>query len=112
MIELCRDADVVLISTRDRMTRRVFEALPRLRLVAKASIGVEKVDLDAATDCGVPVVNSPAPENFIGVAEATVGLILALTKRLMTCQRIVREGGWKQRSELGRMLKGQTVGII
>ncbi len=112
LIELLRDADAALVSTRDRITRRVLANLPRLKIVAKATIGVEKIDLDAAAELGILVVNSPAPENFLGIAEATVGQILALVKRLPTAQRILRDGQWKQRSELGSLLRGKTIGII
>lgn len=112
LIELLRDADALLVSTRDRITRRVLENCPRLKIVSKATIGVEKVDLEAAADCGVLVVNSPAPENFLGVAEATVGQILALTKHLTVSQRILREGRWKQPESLGSLLMGKTIGIV
>jgi D-3-phosphoglycerate dehydrogenase / 2-oxoglutarate reductase len=112
LIALLRDADAALVSTRERISRQILEASPRLKIVAKATIGVEKIDLEAAADLGILVVNSPAPENFLGVAEATVGLILALVKRLPTSQSILREGRWKQRSELGSLLRGKTIGII
>ena len=112
LIDLFSDADAVLVSTRERVTRRVLEACPRLKIVAKATIGVERIDLDAAAEFGILVVNSPAPENFLGMAEATIGLILALTKRLMVNQRRLREGQWKHLTSLGTLLVGQTIGIV
>ncbi len=112
LIDLFRDADAVLVSTREQITRRVLEACPRLKIVAKATIGVERIDLDAAAELGILVVNSPAPENFLGMAEATIGLILALAKRLMANQRRLREGQWKQLTSLGILLAGQTIGIV
>lgn len=112
LIELLRDADAAIVSTRERVTRRVLESCPRLGIVAKATIGIEGIDLDAATDLGILVVNSPAPENYLGVAEATVGLMLALVKRLPANQRTVREYGWKHPGILGGMLAGKTVGLV
>jgi phosphoglycerate dehydrogenase-like enzyme len=112
LIELFKDADAVVVSTREQVTRRVLEACPHLRIVAKATIGVERIDLAAATDSGILVVNSPAPENFLGVAEATIGLILALGKRLIPNQRRLREGRWKHPDSLGTLLSGQTIGIV
>jgi len=112
LIDLFSGADAVLVSTRERVTRRVLEACPRLRIVAKATIGVERIDLEAAGALGILVVNSPAPENFLGMAEATVGLILALAKRLIANQRRLREGRWKQTDSLGALLTGQTIGIV
>ena len=112
LIDLLRDADVALVSTRDRITRQVLESSPRLKLVVKATIGVEKIDLEAAADLGIVVVNSPAPENYLGVAEATVGLAIMLVKRLQTAQRLLTEGKWKQRALMGTTVAGKTVGII
>jgi len=112
LIDLFKDADAVLVSTREQVTRRVLEACPHLKIVAKATIGVERIDLDAARDSGILVVNSPAPQNYLGVAEATIGLILTLTKRLIGNQRRLREGQWKHPDSLGRMLMGQTIGIV
>jgi D-3-phosphoglycerate dehydrogenase / 2-oxoglutarate reductase len=112
LIELLADADAVLVSTRERLSRRVLEALPRLKIVAKATIGVEKIDLEAAADRGILVVNSPAPENFLSVAEAAVGLIVVLAKRVMVNQRRLREGEWKAREFLGTLLAGKTIGIV
>ncbi len=112
MIELLRDADAAIVSTRERVTRRILESCPRLRIVAKATIGVERIDAEAATELGILVVNSPAPENFLGVAEATIGLMLALNKNLMAVQRRLREGHWKHPSSLGTLLAGKTIGIV
>ena len=112
LIGLLRDAEAAIVSTRERVTRRVLEACPQLKIVAKATIGIEGIDLDAATDLGILVVNSPAPENYLGVAEATVGLMLALVKRLPANQRTVREHGWKNPTILGTVLAGKTVGIV
>lgn len=112
LIELLRDADAAIVSTRERVTRRILQACPRLKIVAKATIGIEGIDLEAATDLGILVVNSPAPENYLGVAEATVGLVLALVKRLPANQRTVRDNAWKHPGILGAMLAGKTIGIV
>lgn len=112
LIDLLHDADAALVSSRDAITAKVLQNLPRLNLVAKATIGVEKIDRAAATELGILVVNSPAPENFLGVAEATVGLMISLAKRVNENQRRVREGKWKAPGSLGSLLLGKTVGII
>lgn len=109
---LCHDADAILVSTRERITDAVLDAAPRLRIVAKATIGVERIDIDAATRRGVVVVNSPAPENIIGLAEATVGLVVALAKRLLEKEARIRAGGWRDAATDGVVLAGRTVGIV
>ena len=98
------DADCWLISGREYATRELLAACPRLRLVVKATIVVERVDIDAATAQGILVVNSPAPENFTGVSEAAVMLALALTKRLATKERVLRAGTWRDHTGLGTLV--------
>ena len=107
-----QDADIVLIATRDRLVGADLQDAHRLRAVVKASIGVDRVDLAGATRAGVLVVNSPAPENFTGVAEAVVGLMVMHAKRLFAVERLLREGGWKSAQAMGRLLAGSTVGIV
>jgi D-3-phosphoglycerate dehydrogenase / 2-oxoglutarate reductase len=109
---LCRDADAILASTRDWITDHVLQAAPDLRIVAKATIGVEKIDIEAATRRTVLVVNSPAPENFTGLAEATIGLIVALAKRLLEKEARLRAGEWRDARTDGTVLAGRTVGIV
>jgi D-3-phosphoglycerate dehydrogenase len=112
LIELVKDADAVLVSSRDKMTRSIIEACPRLRIIAKATIGVEVIDLDAATERGIVVCNSPALENLIGVAEGAIGQILALVKRVPINERLLREGKWRADERLGELLWNKTVGIV
>lgn len=112
LIELLKDADAAIVSTRERVTARVLNACPQIKIVTKATIGVEGIDVEEATRLGVLVANSPAPENYLGVAEATVSLMLALIKRLPVNQRKVEEYGWKDASILGSLLSGKTIGIV
>jgi D-3-phosphoglycerate dehydrogenase len=112
LIELVRDADAVLVSSRDRLTRPIIEACPNLRIIAKATIGVEVIDLDAATEHGIVVCNSPALENLVGVAEGAVAQILALLKRVRINERLLRAGQWRADERLGELLWGKTVGIV
>jgi lactate dehydrogenase-like 2-hydroxyacid dehydrogenase len=59
--------------------------------VVKSSIGIETVDVEAATEMGILCCNSPTPENYLGVAEATVGLMVALFKRLRLNEAFMRQ---------------------
>lgn len=112
LCDLVSDGDAVLVSSRERITARILDAAPSLRLVAKATIGVERIDVDAATARGILVVNSPAPENVVGLAEATVGLIVALAKQLLVKEQRIRDGGWRDATTDGVVLAEKTVGII
>ena len=112
LVELIGNSDLLLVSSRERVSRSVMEECKGLRGVVKASIGVENVDIKAATDLGILVCNSPVPENFVGVAEATVGLIVALMKRLKLNELDLYQGGWKKETNTGELISGKTVGII
>ncbi len=112
LIEVCRDADVVLASGYESITARVMERAPRLKLVIVPFIGVDKIDVVAATRLGVLVANSPTPENFIAVAEATIGVTLALLKRVKHNEAKLRRGEWAKREDRGDFLFGKTVGLV
>jgi D-3-phosphoglycerate dehydrogenase / 2-oxoglutarate reductase len=112
LAEACRDADVVLASHLETFSAAVLEAAPRLRLVIVPFIGTDKIDIPAASRLGILVANSPTPENFVAVAEATVGLILMLLKRIKHNEAKLRGGGWAKREDRGDFLFGKTVGLI
>jgi D-3-phosphoglycerate dehydrogenase len=112
LIEQVRAADVVLASHLERVTPAVMEHAEHLGLVIVPFIGVDKIDVPAATRLGVLVANSPTPENFIAVAEATIGLILMLLKRVRRGEARLRAGAWARREDRGDFLFGKTVGIV
>jgi phosphoglycerate dehydrogenase-like enzyme len=105
-------ADALLVSPFDRVESAVLESSETLQTVVCPVIGVDKIDVEAATRHGVLVCNSPAPENFIGLAEATVGLIVALFKRLKTNEASLREGEGYQFANRGVLMTGKTVGLV
>ena len=112
LIEAVRAADVVLASHLEMVSRPVMSASERLQLVIVPFIGVDKIDVASATDLGVLVANSPTPENFVAVAEATIAMILMLQKRVKHNEAKLRAGGWAQRGDRGDFLFGKTVGLI
>ena len=93
-------------------TRRVIDALPALRFISKYGIGYESIDIDAPTDHGVLVSNTPDDFNILAVAEHTIACILALKKQLLTwTPEFMRRGGWRGDVFAG-YLSGSTVGIV
>jgi D-3-phosphoglycerate dehydrogenase len=110
-LERCAEADALLVQYGD-VTRRVFEGLPRLRVVVRYGVGVDGIDLVAATDQGVPVVNVP-DYGTDEVANHAVALLLALARKLARLDRQTRSGGWDVfRVGPVTRLAGQTVGIV
>ena len=112
LIDLVGDCSVIYPSGRDFIGGDVMDSCPDLQAVVKSSIGIETVDVDAATDLGILCCNSPTLENYLGVAEATMGLMIALFKRVKLNETVVRNGGWKELENRGRLMLGKTVGII
>jgi D-3-phosphoglycerate dehydrogenase len=106
------DADVVLASHLETISTRVMESARHLRLAIVPFIGTDKIDVDAATRLGVAVANSPTRENFIAVAEAAIGLMLMLLKRIKHNEARLRRGQWATREDRGDFLFGKTVGIV
>ena len=92
LVALIGDSDAVWAAQRDFISGAVLARCPKLRGVIKAAIGYETIDVDAATELGILVCNSPARENFTGVAEATVGLMSMLFKRLVHNQHAPARG--------------------
>ncbi len=112
LVELIGDSAVVFPSGRDIIGGEILDSCADLQAVVKSSIGIETVDVDAATDLGILCCNSPTPENYLGVAEATVGLMVMLFKRLKFNEALLRQGGWKEPQNRGMLMMGRTIGII
>jgi phosphoglycerate dehydrogenase-like enzyme len=117
---LARDVDVLLGATfRGQMGRDFFALSPRLRLIAKYTIGVDDVDVDAASSLGILVTHCPTEANWGGVAEGTVALLLAVLKRVRERDRHVKAGGWREPPIHGTYVgkredgyAGITIGIV
>ncbi len=110
--ELIQDlapADVVAVR-RGQFTAKVFQGLPRLRGMVKWGVGVEKIDISAATEAGVIVANSPG--NSFAVAESSMLLILAVAKNLLIMTQAAKEGGRPAFDVRGHELYQRTLGII
>ncbi len=112
LIDLIGDCPVVFPSGRDIISADILDSCSALQAVVKSSIGIETVDVEAATELGILCCNSPTPENYLGVAEATVGLMVALFKRLKFNEAVLRASGWKEPEHRGVLMAGKTVGII
>jgi phosphoglycerate dehydrogenase-like enzyme len=112
LIQFIGDAAVLLPSGREFIGGDILDSCEHLQAVVKTSIGIESVDVEAATELGILCCNSPTPENYLGVAEATIGLMAALFKRLKLNEAHARAGGWKEPQNRGAIMTGKTVGII
>jgi D-3-phosphoglycerate dehydrogenase len=108
MIPLIGEVDAALVGN-DAVTERVIAAAPCLKVVSKHGVGVDNVDVPAATRAGVIVTNTPGA-NQVAVAEMAVALIMALTRKLAYHDTVVKSGGWSR--IIGTELEGKTVGLV
>lgn len=109
MLELVGDFDAILCGD-DAITRVVLEkAAPRLRILSKYGIGVDKIDVAAATEMGIPLSFCPGV-NHTTVAEHTFALLLALVRHLVEIANATRSGNWKRLT--GHEIMGKTIGIV
>lgn len=105
------DADALIIRSATRVDREVLSAAPRLRIVARAGVGLDNVDVEAAAEAGVMVANAPEA-NVVSVAELTVGLIISALRNIPAAAASVRAGQWRRADFQGTELYGKTAGIL
>ncbi|PYD01300.1 phosphoglycerate dehydrogenase [Microbacterium esteraromaticum] len=105
------DADAVLVRSATRIDAEALTHAPKLKVVARAGVGLDNVDIKAATAAGVMVVNAPT-SNIVSAAELTVGHILSLARRIPAAHASLSGGAWKRSSFTGAELFEKTVGII
>ncbi len=106
-------ADALLVRTYAQVTPRVLEAAPRLRVIGRAGVGLDNIDVEAARARGIAVVYTPAAATH-SVAELTIGLMIALERHIVGSDTAVRAGqfGQARRVSRGRELHGLTMGIV
>ncbi|WOO81637.1 D-3-phosphoglycerate dehydrogenase [Vanrija pseudolonga] len=111
LLAALHDADAVLIRSATQIDAEALAAAPQLRVVARAGVGLDNVDIKAATRAGVMVVNAPT-SNIISAAELTIGHILSLARRIPAAHASLSAGQWKRSAFNGTELYEKTLGII
>ena len=103
--------DALIIRSETKVTAEVLAAATRLKVVARAGVGVDNVDVDAATSYGIIVVNSPSG-NIVAAAEHTIALLMAVARNVPGGDRSLRNGGGERSKLVGTEVGGKTLGII
>lgn len=104
-------ANAVLIRSATKMDAEAIAAAPNLKIIARAGVGLDNVDVPAATAAGVLVVNAPT-SNIVSAAELAVSLLLAVARNVVPANLALKNGQWKRSQFGGVELQGKTVGII
>jgi D-3-phosphoglycerate dehydrogenase len=105
------DADALIVRSATKVTAELLDRAPRLRAVGRAGVGVDNIDLDAATTRGVLVMSTPGG-NAVSVAEHTFALLLALARQVPRLDKAMHEGKWEKSSAAGTEVRGKTLGLI
>jgi len=105
------DADALVVRSAVQADDALMEHAPRLRVIGRAGVGVDNIDASAATRRGIVVMNTPGA-NAVAVAELTIGLMLALARKLPAANATMHAGKWEKKSLQGMELRGKTLGIL
>lgn len=105
------DADALIVRSAVKVDGHVLEHATKLRVIGRAGVGVDNIDLDAATKKGIAVMNTPGA-NAVAVAEHTMGMMLAMAHHLCRADFLMHQGKWEKKTLQGTELRGKTLGII
>lgn len=105
------EADAVLVRSATQIDAEAIAAAPRLKVVARAGVGLDNVDVPAATARGVMVVNAPT-SNIVSAAEQAVTLLLAVARHTVPAAMSLKRGEWKRSKFTGAEIQGKTVGVV
>ena len=105
------EADALIVRSAVQVNQAVLDKAPRLRVIGRAGVGVDNVDLEAATAAGVLVMNTPGG-NAISVAEHTLALMLAMARHIPDATQSTTGGKWEKKKFMGSELRGKSLGIV
>jgi D-3-phosphoglycerate dehydrogenase len=105
------DADALVVRSAVQADDELMARAPKLRVIGRAGVGVDNIDAEAATRRGIVVMNTPGA-NAVAVAELTLGMMLALARKLPAANASMHAGKWEKKSLQGMELRGKTLGIL
>src|SRR5918911_4934490 len=109
--EAVQDCDGLIVRSETKVTAELMDSAPRLRVVGRAGVGVDNIDVAAATARGVVVMNAP-DGNTITTAEHTIALLVALARRVPQANGSLRAAKWERKSFIGVELQGKALGVV
>lgn len=111
LAEKIKEYDALLIRSQTKVTKKILEGADKLKIIGRAGVGVDNIDLDAATEKGVVVVNSPEG-NTTAAAEHTVAMMMSMARHIPDANCSMKEGKWERSKFTGIELFKKTLGII
>src|ERR1700722_420236 len=111
LLPLVKDVEAMVVRSETKIPSAVIAAAPKLRVVGRAGVGVDNVDVDAATQRGIVVMNTPAG-NTISTAELTFSMLMALARKIPQAHASMKAGEWNRKAFSGVELYNKTIGIL
>lgn len=111
IVAIIANYDAFIVRSQTKVTRRIIEAATSLKIIGRAGVGVDNIDVQAATERGILVVNAPEG-NTIAATEQTMALMLALARNIPQAQASLCSGKWDRKTYMGVELKDKTLGIL
>lgn len=103
--------DAIIVRSGTKITRQVIEAAPKLKVIGRAGVGVDNIDIPAATERGILVVNAPTG-NCVAAAEHTIALLCTMSRLISPADSTIKAGGWNRSAFVGASLVDKTFGIV
>lgn len=111
LVSIIGDYEAVIVRSQTQVTAQVITAGNKLQVIARAGVGLDNIDVEEATRCGVVVVNAPTG-NTVSAAEHTIALMLALSRHIPQANALLKTGVWKRSDFMGTEVRNKTLGIV
>ncbi|MFL2635249.1 MAG: phosphoglycerate dehydrogenase [Dehalococcoidia bacterium] len=111
IIKIIGDFDALLVRSQTQVTQQIIDAAKNLKVIGRAGVGIDNIDLDSATEKGIIVVNAPSA-NTISAAEHAFGLMLATARNIPQGNESLKNGKWERSNLMGLELYGKTLGLV
>ena len=111
LIEKIKDADALVIRSGTQVTKAVIDAAEKLKIIGRAGVGVDNIDIDAATQKGIIVVNAPEG-NMLSAAEHTIAMMMALSRNIPQANASLKSRKWERKKFMGTEVNGKILGVI
>ena len=109
--ELVRDVSAIIVRSKPKVTKEIIDAAPNLKVIARAGVGLDNIDVEYAKSKGIEIVNAPAASSR-SVAELAIALIFNVARKIAFADRKMRDGVWAKKQCMGFELEGKTLGVI
>ncbi|USS40129.1 D-2-hydroxyacid dehydrogenase [Thermococcus aggregans] len=109
--ELVKDVSAIIVRSKPKVTKEIIDVAPNLKVIARAGVGLDNIDVEYAKSKGIEIVNAPAASSR-SVAELAIALMFNVARKVAFADRKMREGVWAKKQCMGFELEGKTLGVV